>query len=270
MLLNIPSKAQNTFDWNDEIFEVGSQRIIHFDFDYEGICSTKPCYHFRDNGLKYDTLTNFLKENPEIKILIRYVSGKGSNLKYLQKKSESRTRGLKTELIQINGLNQQIEFGAFQMSDTLSLTSGYEITIMETELSQHIKQTLSDTTLTDFYNQQFDYFKLKPDTINNKALDKLGFYLEKLLQNDTSLVIDIVSIDNDSRAYIYSEYDKIIIEYLIRNFDIEANKFKKVCTIKPYFIGNDNHVVIIKIVMEKDYEKCVEERKKDKCENCPF
>jgi len=281
LLFNLPSKGQNVFDWNDTTFEIGSARVLKLYFDFDGNCSTKPCYNYQDNAVEYDNLIHFLAKNSELKIAIKYVFHKDtrvSDIIYYQRVSERRTKGLKYELVKLNALNRQIEFEEFEFSDTLSAISGYKITIIKNKLPNHIKTTISDTMVNHFYNQQFDYFKLKPDTTENKALNNLGFHLEKLLKNDTSLVIEINNQDDVGLSRYSIRLPNIsekTIQYLINNFDIKRNQIiSKPCFFKHYYIidKDKNRTVLVKIKLLSESKKCYQSllKKIDKCENCPF
>jgi hypothetical protein len=65
------SSQKNTFEWSDTIVKPGQIRFIRYwRGELSGPCSIGPCYDSFDNKLYYDSLINFLKINPAIKIEI--------------------------------------------------------------------------------------------------------------------------------------------------------------------------------------------------------
>ena len=66
--LSLTSLSQTSFNWSDTSFKVNSKHTLFLDNDFDGPCSSLPCYE--QNKLLYDTIFNFLKAHPKIKIEI--------------------------------------------------------------------------------------------------------------------------------------------------------------------------------------------------------
>jgi len=98
-----PTNGQKiSFEWTDSIFSPGAQRNIWFHFATDGPCTVGACYTDCDttnaskkingivcyNKFTYDTIVDFLKKNPTVKIEIRFNSSKLGNDNYNLRRTE--------------------------------------------------------------------------------------------------------------------------------------------------------------------------------------
>jgi hypothetical protein len=64
-----PTFAQkHSFNWSDTTFRIGSIRIVHLSRAFDGPCTVKPCYDYRNNKSVYDTIVSFLNRNQKISV----------------------------------------------------------------------------------------------------------------------------------------------------------------------------------------------------------
>ena len=87
------------FNWTDTTFEIESTRPIVLYTDFQGPCSTKPCYDFHGNNLVYDTIVNFLKNNPNIKIEIGVHSDTRGKEEFNQNLTSREADGIRAVLL---------------------------------------------------------------------------------------------------------------------------------------------------------------------------
>jgi len=64
--------ADSGFNWNDTALKINSSRIMITEYELDGPCTVGPCYNTGLNHFVYDTLIDFLKKNPTIKIEIAF------------------------------------------------------------------------------------------------------------------------------------------------------------------------------------------------------
>ncbi len=92
------SKSDSSFNWNDSTLKINSRRTINITYTLDGPCTVEPCYETNDNHFVYDTLIDFLRGHPTIKIEIAsYNDLFGSKMKEFR--SQGNADGMKQILI---------------------------------------------------------------------------------------------------------------------------------------------------------------------------
>ncbi|MCR6640597.1 MAG: hypothetical protein NVV82_16750 [Sporocytophaga sp.] len=97
--------AQETFNWNDSIFNVGQTRNVQISTAPQGPCGLYPCYEYRDNKLTFDTLIIFLNKNKGIAFAFIWHTGTFGSSDYNWHHSKKMANGLLNELIRL-GINE--------------------------------------------------------------------------------------------------------------------------------------------------------------------
>jgi outer membrane protein OmpA-like peptidoglycan-associated protein len=97
---------ENKFEWQNLTFEIGQRREIKLKFDFDGLCTVRPCYKFAENALTIDTIVAFLNKNPNLQIEIRYHTNQRGKTEYNLKLSEKLAKGTKEEL-KIHGVAEE-------------------------------------------------------------------------------------------------------------------------------------------------------------------
>lgn len=288
-LLFINSMAfsqSNTFNWDDSFFEIGDSREIYLDPYY---CSRRTVDCYENNKQVYDTLVNFLKVNPNIKIEISFHSDHRGSVNYNQKLTERRAEVTKGVLLEKGVSIRQIEslgYGETMPLDTTKpeINRRIEVKIIKNEMPPYIIALEKDTSIQRLYNVQGDYFRIKKDTINNKDLDALAIFLKEVVRKDTSFFIEIYyDYHIDARKVNrYSnrplDYGEMVRHYLLRNYNFENDIAGSSCLSRQKILYTEarSHV-LIKIVLKSENLKCVEKHrakwnslKVNECNNCPF
>lgn len=105
LLFGQQSRGQSTFNWTDTTFLVSAKRTINILYDIDGPCSVNPCYESRDNHFAYDTLINFLKTHPSIKIEIASHLDFGKDISINFNWSQRKADYMKEVLIEKGGIS---------------------------------------------------------------------------------------------------------------------------------------------------------------------
>lgn len=272
------------FNWTDTTFEIESTRPIVLYTDFQGPCSTKPCYDFHGNNLVYDTIVNFLKNNPNIKIEIGVHSDTRGKKEFNQNLTSREADGIHAVLLKKGVLLRQLKcigYGETNPIDTLKHqpNNRIEVKIIQNKKPFYIEAIEKDTLIQELYYKQGDLFIIKRDTINNDELDRFAVFCEKLLEQDTSCLLqihyDAIMSDRYSRNMPIA-YDRTARDYLINNYNFDEKIAEFSCLYNNIAYRNSKKPSIyIKIVSKLAYLKCIKESKKtwirvDRCDNCPF
>ena len=59
---------KQSFNWSDTTLRIGSIRAVHLSRAFDGPCTQKPCYDYRNNKPVYDTIVSFLKRNQKVSV----------------------------------------------------------------------------------------------------------------------------------------------------------------------------------------------------------
>lgn len=283
----------NTFNWTDTTFKIGSSRDIRFEYDFQGPCSIIPCYHLRGNAQKIEMIDSFLKQNPKVQILITYYMSSYYDVKFQERVSEQRTREIRNQLAIKGILNRQISCKSVKAINHIckrdsSINKGFtKIMITDNELPTHIKAIQKDTSIYSFYDFRHDFFYIKESSkpiSKNQQVNQLMLFLEKLLDNDQSYVVEIKYYFGSKR---YSTRPKIhkfkteVYHYFDQNKVRFIHQLQPSCTLENNYIPDKytkGNYLIFKLVENKKHQSCLLLKQKrsgllkkiDKCKNCPF